>query len=239
MKDRELLDTLQAVELAEGIVIRLRVCGPLPRIGAYMIDFGIRIVLTFLVFVCLAMSGIFLGEKVSSGIGLLIWFMLDWFYPVLFEVSKWGGTPGKRMLGLRVVQENGSPVTFAQAVVRNFLRFVDSMPIFFYVVGIFSCLATKRFQRLGDLAAGVVVVYQVAIDHVALNSRTDDDVQLVPVALTADEVRAMISFRERSGMWSAARQSELADLAKELTGEQGSVGVERLQAMANWLQQKR
>ena len=63
------------------------------------------------------------------------------------------------------MQATGSPITFGQAVVRNFLRFIDGMPFFTYAFGLASCLATKRFQRSGDLAAGTVVIYDRAPAH--------------------------------------------------------------------------
>ena len=98
-------------------------------------------------------------RQVVGGVMLLAWFLMDWLYPVVFEAGKRGATPGKRVMGLRVVQTTGSPITFGQAMVRNFLRFIDGMPFFTYCFGLTSCLATKRFQRLGDLAAGTVVIY--------------------------------------------------------------------------------
>ena len=155
----EKLDTLQSVELADGVEIRLRMAGPMLRASAYLIDFMIRAVVLAVGAFGLSLAGLAIGGKVVEGLMLLSWFLLDWLYPVVFEAGKRGATPGKRAMGLRVVQSTGSPITLGQAVVRNFLRFIDSMPLFTYGFGLTSCLASKRFQRLGDLAAGTVVIY--------------------------------------------------------------------------------
>jgi uncharacterized RDD family membrane protein YckC len=239
MAEREKLDTLQAVELADGVEIRLRVAGPLPRAGAYLIDFLIRVMLLLAGVITSMLAGWALGGRVASGLMLLAWFMLDWLYPVVFEAGRRGATPGKRVMGLRVVQASGSPVTVGQAVVRNFLRFIDSMPLFTYAFGMASCLASRRFQRLGDLAAGTVVVYDRAPSQPVI-----PDLPLVnplppPVSLSADETRALALFYERAGLWSQGRRVEIADHASALTGATGESGVKRLLAMARWLGEKR
>ena len=129
------------------------------RAGAYLIDLLIRGAVLVIGGMLLSLAGFGIGIQVAGGMFLLAWFLLDWIYPVVFEAGKRGATPGKRMMGLRVVQSTGSPITLGQAVVRNFLRFIDGMPFFTYMFGMTSCMATQRFQRLGDLAAGTVVIY--------------------------------------------------------------------------------
>ncbi len=233
------LDTLQLVELAEGVEIRLRIAGPLPRAGAYLIDLLIRLAVMLVVGFLISLAGIAMGVRVAGGLSLLAWFLLDWLYPVVFEAGKRGATPGKRAVGLRVVQATGSPITPGQAVVRNFLRFVDSMPMFTYGFGVTSCLASKRFQRLGDLAAGTVVIYDRMPVLPVVASPPPITAVRVPVALTPDETRALILFRERAGLWSVERRAEIANQATCLTGSAGAAGVGRLMAMAHWLQEKR
>lgn len=239
MTSSEKLDTLQAVELAEGIEIRLRMAGPVLRAGAYFIDLLIRGTVLVAGGIIVSLAGVAIGERVAGGMMLLAWFLLDWLYPVIFEAGKRGATPGKRALGLRVVQATGSPITFGQSVVRNFLRFIDGMPFFTYGFGVTSCLATKRFQRLGDLAAGTVVIYD-RIDSPKLSVQPPPITAVpLPVGLTADEIRALALFRERAGLWSDRRRAEIADQASVLSGETGVAGVNRLMAMAHWLQEKR
>ena len=239
MAEPEKLDTLQAVELAEGIEIRLRMAGPMLRAGAYAIDFLIRSAVLAIGGIAMFLAGIAIGGNVAGGMMLLAWFLMDWLYPVFFEAGKRGATPGKRAMGLRVVQATGSPITFGQAVVRNFLRFIDGMPFFTYCFGLTSCLATKRFQRLGDLAAGTVVIYD-RIPVPALVTAPPPIVAVpLPVGLTVNETRALALFRERAGLWSDGRRAEIADQAAALSGATGAEGVNRLMAMAHWVQEKR
>lgn len=233
------LDTLQLVELAEGVEIRLRMAGPMLRGGAYLIDLLIRGAIMVVVVILISIAGIAVGGRVAGGLMLLAWFLMDWMYPVWFEAGRRGATPGKRALGLRVVQATGSPITFGQAVVRNFLRFIDGMPLFTYVFGVTSCLASKRFQRLGDLAAGTVVIYdRISAQPVTTAPPPVAPVPL-PVGLTADETRALAVFRERAGLWSEGRRAEIADQASVLTNATGAAGVTRLMAMAHWVEERR
>ncbi len=236
----ESLDTQQVVELAEGVEIRLRVVGPLPRVGAYLIDGVVRGMLFLSGSLLLAVAGWAVHEKIAHGLMLIAWFLTDWLYPVIFEAGKHGATPGKRIVGLRVVQATGAPITLGQAVVRNFLRFIDGMPLFTYAFGVTSCLATRRFQRLGDLAAGTVVIYADRFPPLpAVTAASQLAPMPVPVALSADEERALVRFRERCELWSPARQVEIADQASVITGQTGPGGVRRLLAMAHWVQDKR
>jgi uncharacterized RDD family membrane protein YckC len=233
------LDTLQLVELAEGVEIRLRIAGPLPRAGAYLIDFLIRVLLLVCGVILCMVTGMAFGERVAQGLILLSWFLLDWLYPVLFEAGRRGATPGKRLMGLRVVQASGSPITFGQAVVRNFLRFIDSMPLYTYAFGMVSCLASARFQRLGDLAAGTVVVYDRMPPQPFIAPVEMVPPLPLPVALTADETRALGLFIERTGLWPQGRRIEIANHASALTGAKGQEGVTCLLGMARWVQEKR
>lgn len=239
MAEHERLDTLQSVELAEGVEIRLRVAGPMLRAGAYLIDFLIRVLLLLAGVFTSMLAGWAMGGKVASGLMLLGWFLLDWIYPVVFEAGRRGATPGKRVMGLRVVQASGSPVTVGQAVVRNFLRFIDSMPFFTYAFGMTSCLASRKFQRLGDLAAGTVVVYDRAPSQPMIPDLPPVSPLAVPVSLSADENRALGLFYERAGLWSQGRRVEIADHASALTGVTGEEGVKRLLSMARWVGEKR
>jgi len=243
----EKLDTLQSVELAEGVEIRLRIAGPGLRAAAYALDVLIQFACVIVVGIISGLAGFAVGGEVAGGLGLLMWFLLNWWYPVIFEAGKRGATPGKRAMGLRVVQTSGAPITVGQAIIRNFLRCVDGMPapipmmpqFATYGFGLASCLATKRFQRLGDLAAGTVVVYdRIPLEPIVTAPPPMSAVR-PPVPLTADETRALTVFRERAGLWSEARRVEIADHAAELSGSRGPLGVARLMSMAHWLQEKR
>ena len=84
-------------------------------------------------------------------------FLLNWGYFTLFEAFNNGRTPGKRIARIRVIQQSGRPIGVIESMARNFVRFVDQIP-FFYAVGVVTMFATRQHQRLGDLAAGTLVV---------------------------------------------------------------------------------
>jgi len=241
------IDTLQAIELAEGVEVRLRIAGPLLRGMALGIDVAIQIAGLIVVGFIMSLAGFAMGFLVAAGMMNLVWFFTWWWYPVFFEASRWGATPGKKMLGLRVVQTSGAPVTFAQSMLRNFLRFADGMPCFGGLIvgiptmgfGLATCLATKRFQRLGDLAAGTVVIYDKLLPEPSVPAPPPMEAARPAVALRPEEVRAVVAFRERAGLWSEARRAEIADHADELAGGTGQAGVSRMMAIAHWLQEKR
>jgi uncharacterized RDD family membrane protein YckC len=233
------LDTLQSIELAEGVEIRLRIAGPILRVFAWLLDFIIIILTIGVMGFLMGLVGFIVGGQVTQGVLLLAWFFLSWWYPVIFEVSRWGATFGKKICGLRVMQPSGAPITWSQAIVRNFLRVVDINPPFWGIIGMASCLATRRFQRLGDLAAGTVVVYERS--EVVPESAGPPPLQAERplVALRPEESRAIVTFRERSVFWSDARRIEIADHLQVLTSKTGAAGVSSLASMAHWLQDKR
>lgn len=148
------LDTRYQVETPEGIDLPLRPAGLLPRALAFAIDLGLRALVLGLLFVTLAFFG-----KVGVGLGSLLLFVLSWWYMVLFEVLNQGRSPGKQWMGLRVVQDDGTPIGWSASLIRNLLRFVDMLP-FGYSLGAISCLQHPAFKRLGDIAAGTLVIYR-------------------------------------------------------------------------------
>ena len=84
-------------------------------------------------------------------------FLLNWGYFTLFEAFWNGRTPGKRAVGIRVIQRSGRAIGLFESMARNFIRYVDQIP-FFYAVGVITMFITRQHQRLGDLAAGTLVV---------------------------------------------------------------------------------
>jgi uncharacterized RDD family membrane protein YckC len=94
---------------------------------------------------------------VGIALAVLLVFALGWGYFIFFELVWNGQTPGKRAAGIRVLTTRGEPVTLVHSLVRNLLRLVDALPSA-YMIGIISMLVTARSQRLGDLAAGTIVV---------------------------------------------------------------------------------
>ncbi len=217
------LDTVYTFETPEGVDLGLRIAGPVPRALAWAIDAAIRYAVVF------ALSlAIFSLAKLGFGIFLVVLFLLEWLYPVFFEVTR-GATPGKKALGLVVLHDNGTPVGWTASLIRNLLRVVDFFPVL-YATGLASVLINRQFKRLGDLAAGTLVVY-------ADQGRTSVAPQAaealpLPVAVSVDEQRALLDFAERSSALAPARVAELAQI---LTGENGAQAVHMVHGYACWL----
>src|SRR5262245_36525350 len=154
--ERATLDTTVHAETPEGIFMELHPAGLSPRSLAYLLDLAIRFgIFIAIVTVASLMKGL------GVGLMLISWFLMEWFYPVVFELSRWGATPGKRSFGLKVVMDSGLPITPAASITRNLLRAADFMP-FIYGFGALSMLLRKDFKRFGDIAAATLVVYQSA-----------------------------------------------------------------------------
>jgi uncharacterized RDD family membrane protein YckC len=158
----EQIDTQIEIVTPENIAFHYQIAGPFRRLIAYLLDFIVRLAIVFVIFIAF----VIFASAGFSGMGqatmLILFFLLDWFYGGLFETFWNGQTPGKRVVGLRVMTIEGQPIEGWQAVLRNFLRAADAMPMLAlipsYQVGLWSALCTKRMQRLGDLAAGTMVV---------------------------------------------------------------------------------
>ena len=142
----------------EGVDLQLTLAGVGSRFTSALVDLAIQLALVlafaFLFFVGLDGFG---AGGLGGAVFAVLSFLLFAGYDILFEVFASGRTPGKRLNGLRVVRADGSPVTFLTSAVRNVIRLIDILPTF-YLVGIVSILVTARNQRLGDLAAGTLVV---------------------------------------------------------------------------------
>lgn len=222
-----MLDTVREIETPEGIALRLRAAGALPRAQAWMIDMLLRMGVFVLAMIPLSLFG--MG---GNGLAMLLLFALTWAYSVVCEVWLGGQTLGKRALGLRVVNADGTPVTWLPSVVRNLLRVVDVLPGV-YGVGLVSTLIDPYARRLGDIVAGTMVVH--AIELPAGQQVPTLAAVPLPVALVADEQAALVEFAERSGQLTLQRQEELANLLTPLTGRNDSAGVRQLIGHANWL----
>lgn len=198
------LDTRHQLETPEGIDLPLRPAGLMVRAVAFAIDLGIRGLILGVLFIALA----FLG-KLGMGLGSLLLFAISWWYMVLFEVLRQGRSPGKQWLGLRVVHDDGTPIGWSASLLRNLLRFVDLLP-FGYFLGALSCLQHPTFKRLGDIAAGTLVVYSER--PLSRPQLPDAEPRRCPVPLTLSEQRAVLGFAERQAELSPARVNELAAL---------------------------
>jgi uncharacterized RDD family membrane protein YckC len=222
-----MLDTLRQVETPEGLTLDLRTAGVFPRAYAWLLDLGIRLAGVTALSTLLACFG-----EAGAGVLMVAIFLVYWGYPIAFEVLNDGQTLGKRVMGLRVVNANGTPVTWLPSVVRNLLRTVDMLPIG-YGFGLASALMDDHGRRLGDHAARTLVVH--AERHKPRTPAPPAPPQASPLPLRQDEQVAIVAFAERSAQMTPERQAELAGLLEPLTGERGEPAVRRVLGMANHL----
>jgi len=224
------IDTLYSINTPEGIALKLAPAGPVLRFYAWLVDTMIRTV----VIIVIAMGLAYL-DNTGSGILLISVFLIEWFYPVYFELFHNGKTPGKSTFGLFVAQENASPVTPAASLIRNLLRFVDFLP-FAYGFGLICLMSNNRFQRIGDIVAGTVVLHKDVIQQNAEQSEIAAVAPPRPLQLA--EQQALIRFYQRRHLLSDERAEELAKFSGPLVDEQSNAS-DYLSGMGRWIMGKR
>ena len=202
------LDTTVFIETPEGIDLKAEVVGIVPRALAYAVDFLLRFVILGILSFSLALAG-----RGGVGIVLIVFFVLEWFYPVYFEVYKDGQTIGKRLFSIKVVHDDLTPIRFSASLTRNLLRAADFMP-FFYVFGMIAAVFSGKFQRLGDLAAGTVVIYKEQQNYQV--SDIDGIKAIAPVENMSPNLQsAFVDFCLGRNDISSARQQELAGIIEK------------------------
>ena len=223
-----------SAETPEGILLELRPAGLCARACAFLLDSLIR----FAIFYAVAIVTVMFGG-LGVAIYLILLFGLEWLYPVVFELSRWGATPGKRALGLVVVMDSGLPITPAASLTRNLLRVADFLP-FLYGFAVVCLLLRKDSKRLGDLAAATLVIHQTKeVRKLVL----PDVPPIAPVlAVAPPEQAAVIAFAARAPRLTGERLDELAALAASISGDAGRSGPEvtaRVLGVAQWFLGKR
>ncbi len=223
----EPLDTTVRLTTPERIVFEYPLAGPFRRAFAYSID--VMFVFTLLIAALIASILLSLGS-IGGGIGLFLvaLFAITWGYAAFCEAVFNGQTLGKRLVGIRVVSDRGVPITGAQAVLRSLVGTIDGPIPFFYLLGLSSMLLTRKFQRLGDLAAGTMVVVEarrgrVGVIQVDL-STVEALLPWLPVRVAAgpELARALSDYVQRRGRFGPARREEMAGpLARPLRDRYG------------------
>jgi uncharacterized RDD family membrane protein YckC len=144
------------IRTPEGIAFPLLLAGPITRFLAWFLDMSCIAAATFSVGIILNLIGMITGD-IADAFRIIVYFVLSIGYPIFAEWRWRGQTIGKRLLRLRVMDVQGLRLQFSQVMLRNLLRFIDSLPVF-YTVGGIACFLSKRAQRLGDIAANTIVV---------------------------------------------------------------------------------
>jgi len=226
-------DERMAIRTPEHVELHFLLAGPGNRFLALLVDLIIQWLL--LLGVMLVLAGFLwvmnwsLGDVIGTGRGrrlalwalaglTLIFFVLQWGYFTFFETVWSGQTPGKRRQGIRVIRENGRPIGFAEAAIRNLLRSVlDSQPFPLHAVGFMVGMLNDRFKRLGDFAAGTVVIVERRQSVPKAGPRLRPATQVVlPKArpqvrqLSREEVAALQAYLRRRNELTAEVRAAMA-----------------------------
>ena len=216
----------------ENITVTYQLAGVASRFLAFAIDFVIQLVLYLAGswFFRLAASGfqaggLSVGDIVSAA-GIIFAFLIIFAYASVFEML-WGGrTPGKRLLGLRVIRDGGYPINLTSSAIRNVLRFLDIglLPapplLLFGLPGIISIFLSPQYKRLGDWAAGTLVIVETGVSpFITVRSAGDISPQTQELMqqvrnldrIGADEYKAIRRYTERRVTWEPRVQAALAE----------------------------
>jgi len=226
------LDTVRRVATPEGCEIGLRVAGPVTRARAWLFDFMLRLVGWMVLGMISSVAG-----RLGTAVMLVGAFLIEWFYPILFEVYMGGQTPGKRACGLVVLHDDGRPVGWNASFLRNTVRFIDFLPLL-YACGYLVTLLNADGKRLGDLAAGTLVAHvdtangKAAVEPVAAEVGAEPP----PLPLTGEEQKALVEYGRRAGHLTDERAAEIAEIAAPLVdGLPPAQARQRLLRIANFL----
>ncbi len=205
------------IDTPEQIALEFPLAGAGSRFLALTIDTLIQIVV-FLVLGLIAIGATWFRaigrrdlETWVLAVLVLLGFLLYYGYYAAFEAMWVGQTPGKRAVGLRVISVSGQPISTFDSILRNLLRIVDQLPGI-YAVGLLSVFFTARNQRLGDLAAGTVVVHERVVERASRPEAPPASVRLGAERLTAEEFEVIEAF--------LARRQDLPDHLRMQTARQ-------------------
>ena len=204
-----LRDPSMRVVTPEHVSIEYPLAGMGSRFAALLVDALILMALVLGLPLVLGVTGAL--ALVPSGLAIGVWilygFVTLWGYFIFFEGLRDGQTPGKRVLSVRVVMEGGYPVSFEAAAIRSLIRFVDVQPFPSCLVGGFAMLVGGKTKRLGDLAAGTVVVRELPVSF-----PSDQEVSpgVGAPELSDEAFRALEMFVDRRGSLDATTVARLA-----------------------------
>jgi uncharacterized membrane protein SpoIIM required for sporulation/uncharacterized RDD family membrane protein YckC len=200
------LDQVAQVETPEQVVLTFTIAGIGSRAAAALIDaliLGLIFAASAIIFgnVVGSVGRRFVSAGQAGGLILALWvlftFALLWGYYVLFEGLWDGQTPGKRVIGLRVVRDGGFSITFAASAIRNIMRLIDAQPGIMYFVGLVSVIVSPSGKRLGDYAAGTIVVRERAVTERGAAGASPPPDASTTANLTDDEFELLDRYEQR------------------------------------------
>ncbi len=182
-----------AIETSEGVSFALPLAGPVSRFLAWIVDLLCILTACGILGKLLQLVGS-LSADAMLAIATLAYFVVWIGYGIFFEWTWRGQTPGKRALGLRVVDASGLRLQFSQIALRNLLRALDALPGL-YLVGGAAVLLTRRYQRLGDLVSNTAVIRkrQLSLPDLAVLAEPEKYNSFLDVPHLAARLRAQTS----------------------------------------------
>ncbi len=226
------IDSTVEVVTPENIAFHYQVAGPFRRLPAFLLDVLIRASVFALCAIVIAFMGLMIFlPGMSFAIIAILWFLSDWFYGGICETLMNGQTFGKRTMGIRVLTVDGQPINGVQAVMRNFLRSVDMMPMLSmevlgisasayivptFILALVTMTMNRRFQRLGDIVSGTIVVVEDRqwLTGVAKleDPRAAQLANYIPTnfVVTRSMARCLAGYVDRRRFFSIARRREVA-----------------------------
>jgi uncharacterized RDD family membrane protein YckC len=210
-RQNALFDSSLKALTPEGIEFVLYPAGLPVRTLAYAIDK----ILQWIIIIVTTITVSILRESMGIWLALIINFLVDWFYHVICELTFRGQSLGKRMTGIRVVKNDGSPVDPSASFLRNLLRFADTF-FFFFPIAFISIAVSRGFKRIGDWAGGTLVVYSSMAKNNPRSSLSLILEKYEPIApsrpLSGNEKEAVINFARRYPLLGEARANEIAGI---------------------------
>jgi uncharacterized RDD family membrane protein YckC len=169
-----------------------------------------------------------LAESLAIALVIAVVFAIFFGYFIVFEAVWNGQTPGKKLLGLRVVRDGGYPIDFGASLIRNLIR-VGEQLLGYYVLAAISALISPENKRLGDLAAGTIVVRDARLPGPSNLTRRSSEPMYAPTAYLSGEERALVKrFLERRDALAADRRKELAAQLAMRVRERVPIELQRL-----------
>jgi uncharacterized RDD family membrane protein YckC len=202
-------DSSLVAQTPEGVEFALYPAGLPIRACALGIDTGIQWLIIIALVIAYSQTG--LGNLTGQWMLLILTFCIDWFYHVISELFGRGQSPGKRIMGIRVVRGDGAPVSPGASFLRNLLRFADTF-LYLYHIALVSMAASPGFRRLGDWAADTLVVYtsQAPARRAALTRISGAAPVNPPRRLSYEEKQGILMFARRYPLLGKDRGDEIA-----------------------------
>lgn len=240
MAEREKpLDTTIEIVTPENIAFEYRLAGPFRRLPAFLIDLLLRVAIWMVLVIILSIFDYsFSTQGTFTSLILIAMFLMEWLYGGVLETYWNGQTIGKMLMRIRVISADGQPINGLQAMMRNFLRFADMMPMIpvaaltgepsagaipTFAFALIVPLLNSRFQRMGDIVCGTMVVVEEKSGLLETPKFEDPRVaQLaaeIPPTFTVSRTlaKALATYVDRRVLFSPARRREISEhLAKPL-----------------------